>query len=226
MINDNYESYLDNVLDPLVRATKDHKALFSYEIFNEADGMTQGTDFFSDNCPNVATFPQQLSVLQRFVNLASAEIKSIDLNVKVTSSVSQTERLWQYTNEALTEPGSSDPTGTLDYYQAHWYWNYNHPDNPYINNADDRGLDRPIVIGEYNYGNSAGIEPESGTPNQDLSKQLLDLGYAGAWIWDQTSLSQGQVDTVISGASSYSPPIDKAAVEACIQSQNASCYNQ
>lgn len=223
MINSNYQSYLDNVLDPLVRETKDHPALFAYEIFNEADGMTEGTNFFGDNCSG-ASFPQTELALQRFVNRAAAEIKSIDRNVKVSSSISQTARLGPYTNPAMDQAlgGNYVTSGTLDYYQAHWYGSYGHPDNPYQNGADARGLDRPIVIGEFGYG----FEPQSGTPNEDLGSRLLDNGYAGAWVWDQTGLTQGEVATVISGASSYSPPLDQTAIEACINTQNSTCYNQ
>lgn len=221
MINVNYQSYFDNVLDPLVRKTKDHPALFSYEIFNEADGMAIDTHYFESNCPQ-GSYPQSQYTLQRFVNLASAEIKSIDSNVKVTSSVSRTARLGQYTNAELTGKDFSDSSGTLDYYQAHWYWVHQHGDNPYINNAEDRGLDKPILIGEI----GDGVEPESNTATTDLAKNLIEQGYAGVWVWDQNYLSQGQVDTIVSGASSYSPSIDKAAVEACISSQYPNCYSQ
>ena len=201
---DNVHSYIDNVLDPLVRATANHPALFSWEIFNEADGMTEGQDFFRSNCP-LGGYPQSLPTLQKFVNLTAAEIRGIDPNVKITTSVSQTVFLDQYTNEALTSLPGADPNGTLDYYQAHWYHMFNHPSNPYIISAEERGLDRPIVLGEF----GEGEEPETGTPEDQISNALLEQGYAGAWIWSQVTLDGSSIiEEAISGARAFSPPVD------------------
>jgi len=220
MLNVYYESYFDNVLEPLISELRDHPALFAWEIFNEADGMSTGNNFFDSNCP-LGSYPQTNEVLQRFVNLAAARIHAIDPNVKVTTSVSQTALLGQYTNDVLTAPASSDPTGTLDFYQAHWYWAFGHPSNPYLITAQERQLDKPIVMGEFDYG----LEPESGTPPEDLNKALFEQGYAGAWIWDMSFLSESEVETVVAGAVPYSPPLDKAAIEACIASRSPNCYN-
>ena len=219
MLNVNYQSYFDNVLTPLVTELRDHPALFAWEIFNESDGMSTDGNFFEDNCP-ISSFPQTNETLQRFVNLAAARIHSIDPNVKVTTSVSQTAFLNQYTNDVLTSQNFSDPTGSLDFYQAHWYWSFGHPSNPYAITAQDRNLDKPIVLGEFQYG----TEPETQTAPENLSQTLLTQGYAGAWIWDMLSLSESEVETVVSGASSFSPPIDKTAIEACISLKVAPCY--
>ena len=220
--NNNVQSYIDNVLEPLVVSLRDHPALFSWEIFNESDGMTAGgRDFLRSNCPN-GNYPQPLSVLQNFVNQAAGRIQRLDRNVKVTTSVSQFDFLNDYTNATLTSLNSSDPEGVLDYYQAHWYWRFNHPSNPYVITASDRGFDLPLVMGEF----GEGVEPETGTPDSRINSALLNQGYAGAWIWDQTGLPISLINTIISGASSFSPPIDRAAVEECIATRDPSCYNQ
>jgi len=220
MLNVYYQSYIDNVLAPLVTELRDHPALFAWEIFNEADGMSTANNFFNDNCP-LGSYPQSNEALQRFVNLAAARIHAIDPNVKVTTSVSQTALLEQYTNDVLTAPDSADPTGTLDFYQAHWYWAFGHPSNPYQITAQERGLDKPIVMGEF----GAGTEPTSGTVEEDLNAALFEQGYAGAWLWDINGLPDTVVERVVSGAISYSPPIDKAAIEACIMSRSPDCYS-
>lgn len=219
MLNFYYQSYFDNVLTPLVTELRDHPALFAWEIFNEADGMSTQGNFFESNCP-LGSFPQANETLQRFVNLAAAHIHALDPNVKVTTSVSQTALLDQYTNDVLTTQNFSDPTGTLDFYQAHWYWVFGHNSNPYLINAEDRNLDKPIVIGEFDYG----TEPETGTTPENLNQALLDQGYAGGWIWDMSFLSGSEIETVVSGANSFSPSIDKAAIEACISTKAESCY--
>ena len=220
MLNVYYDSYFDNVLEPLVTELRDHPALFAWEIFNEADGMSTGNNFFGDNCP-LGSYPQTNAVLQRFVNLAAARIHAIDPNVKVTTSVSQTALLGQYTNDVLTAPDTADPSGTLDFYQAHWYWGFGHSSNPYEITAQERGLDKPIVMGEF----QDGTEPASGTPPENLNSALFEQGYAGAWLWDMNSLPASVVETVVAGATAYSPPIDKAAIEACILNQAPDCYN-
>lgn len=219
MLNSNPESYIDNVLAPLVSGLKDHPALFAWEVFNEADGMTTDIDFFEEACPN-GSFPQELSTLQSFVNKSAAKIHELDKNVKVTTSVSQPAWLSQYTNEALTSVEGADPTGTLDFYQAHYYWVFDHASSPYSVTASERGLDKPVVLGEFGYGEV----PDTNTPNEELASALFENGYVGSWIWDQNSLTADQVETVISGAASYSPAIDQTAVEACISSQSSSCY--
>jgi len=221
MLNVYYQSYIDNVLAPLVTELRDHPALFAWEIFNEADGMSTGNNFFNDNCP-LGSYPQSNEVLQRFVNLAAARIRAIDPNVKVTTSVSQTALLEQYTNDVLTAPESADPTGTLDFYQAHWYWAFGHPSNPYQITAQDRGLDKPIVMGEF----GAGTEPASGTAEEDLNAALFEQGYAGAWLWDINGLPDTVVERVVEGAISYSPTIDKTAIEACINTRDSNCYRR
>ena len=220
MLNNNPDSYIDNVLAPLVSGLKDHPALFAWEVFNEADGMTEDIDFFAEHCSN-GSFPQELSTLQSFVNKSAAKIHELDKNVKVTTSVSQPAWLNQYTNEALTSVEGADPTGTLDFYQTHYYWLFDHPSSPYSISASDRALDRPIVVGEFGYG----VVPDTNTSNEELSSALLENGYVGSWIWDQNSLTADQVETVITGAASSSPEIDKTAVEACISSQSSDCYN-
>ena len=220
MLNVYYESYIDNVLTPLVTELRDHPALFAWEIFNEADGMSTGNNFFNDNCP-LGSYPQTNETLQRFVNLSAARIHAIDPNVKVTTSVSQTALLGQYTNDVLTAPDTADPTGTLDFYQAHWYWSIGHSSNPYEVTAQQRGLDKPIVMGEF----QDGTEPASGTLPENLSSALFEQGYAGAWLWDLNGLPPSVVETVIAGAAAYSPPINKAAIEACILNRAPDCYN-
>jgi hypothetical protein len=217
MLNNNHNSYLDNALAPLVAGLKDHPALFAWEIFNESEGMTQGTDFFSGHSVCAGDQPEPKWVFQRFVNHAAARIHQIDPNVKVTTSLGHPSHINDFSNGALTSQNFSLAGGTLDFYQVHWY---NGSFNPYTTTEASYQLDKPIVIGEFSYKDDV----ESGTSASALGARIFEQGYAGAWVWDLVSEAV-TANLVIAGANSYSGPIDKAAVENCIQTQESWCYN-
>lgn len=211
MLNQEAQSYIDNALTPLVRGLKDHPALFAWEIFNESEGMAIGSDFFGDpnlqNCS--AGRPQPTQVFQRFVNLAAARIHALDPNVKVTTSVGHPYHLKDYTNQALLSNAYARPSGVLDFYQIHWY---SDDYNPFEKTWSSFGVDRPVVVGEY-----------AVTETQN-ARRLLQNGYAGAWMWAQTSESGAKVSRTIRSGKFCAPRINKAAIETCIRSKSRSCY--
>jgi hypothetical protein len=218
MINTHYQSYFDKALRPLVEGAKDHPAMFAWEIFNESNGMATGKSFFHAY-PDVCSsgYEQSEYSLQRFINLAAAEIHKLDPNVKVTTSVGHPGEVWNYTNDVLTGPLLSDLSGTLDFYQVHWY---EAGDNPFVKTNDEYGLDRPIIVGEFSYRD----DQSSGTSAENLGKKIFEHGYSGAWMWDMAQVPLADVQSVISGAKDYSAPIDKAAIETCIKDKSADCY--
>lgn len=219
MLRDNPQSYINNVLKPLVTATKDHPALFAWEIFNESDGMTIGQDFISSPDSVCTGAPTDLWVFQRFANFSSAAIKSIDKNVRVTSSLGVASRFNTFTNAELTNKSWSLPSGILDFYQLHWY--PNQPEkNPYSNLPSSYGLNRPIVIGEF--------EPTDFTTGTyihkyDLAKKIIQNGYLGAWIWSYATITDpNDANSNIYNASQ--PALNKTAIQACITNKDPACY--
>ena len=211
MLNQHSQSYLDNALAPLVHGLKDHPALFAWEIFNESEGMAVGSSFFGDpNLQNCAVGrAQPTRIFQRFVNHAAARIHAIDPNVKVTTSVGHPHHLKDYTNRLLAGQAFSRPGGVLDFYQIHWY---SEDFNPFLKTAGSYRFDRPIVVGEYE---------ASGEQN---ARRLLKNGYAGAWMWSQTSENDAKVSLTIQSGKVCAPPIHKAAIEACIRNKPSWCY--
>jgi hypothetical protein len=211
MLGEHSQTYLDNALAPLVHGLKDHPALFAWEIFNESEGMAVGTSFFGDpNLQNCAIGREQPTrVFQRFVNHAADRIHAIDPNVKVTTSVGHPRHLKDYTNNRLMGQDFSRPGGFLDFYQIHWY---GEDYNPFTKLSQSYKLDRPIVVGEYG-------------PSEDQNaRALLKNGYAGAWMWSQTSMSHAKTSQTINSGNVCAPRVNRAAVNACIRSKSSDCY--
>jgi len=229
MIEENYNSYINNALLPMVNGLKDHPGLFAYEVFNEPEGAIRGATAAGHFCSDEPGVPGDglsnglsLPGAQRFVNRVAAAIHGADPNVKVTTST-HTDFFDQYSNSTLLSTPGADPNGTLDFYELHFYPSYQNP--PYTTGAFNYNSDRPIVIGEYDLDQVAS-ESFNTVNRRDSISEIINNGYAGAWPW---ALLQGNADDIqdaISDVPNAVRALDTQAVEACIQSQDPSCYNQ
>ena len=229
MIEENYQSYIDKALLPIVDGLKDHPGLFAYEVFNEPEGaiidMTDAGHFCPDeaNVPGDGlSFPLSLEGAQRFVNRVAAAVHTADPNAKVTTAT-HTDFFTAFSNETLTSQEGADDTGTLDFYELHHYPLYQNP--PYTTNAEIYEADRPIIIGEYVLGN---VQQDSlfQVDGEDSITAMIDKGYAGAWPWSLLDDDLGDIDEAISNVPTSETTIDREAVEACIETQDSACYNQ
>jgi hypothetical protein len=171
-------AYINNALIPLVYALKGHPGILCWEIFNEPEGMIAGIGW-TGNYSNGGwtTYPY----IKRFTNLAAGAIHRTDPDALVTTGTHRLTYLApNYTDEALIAAGG-DSSGTLDFYQAHYYTDFTAEQNPFSHSASYYGLEKPIIIGEF----SANIADEY--PSPELPYQLLyAAGYAGAWSWTWT----------------------------------------
>ena len=229
MVEENYQSYIDNALIPIVNGLKDHPALFAYEVFNEPEGaitdMTEAGHFCADeaNVPGKGLFfPLSLEGAQRFVNRVAAAVHEGDPNAKVTTAT-HTDFFTSFSNETLTSQPGADENGTLDFYELHHYPNYDNP--PYLTNVDVYEADRPIIIGEYDLDD---VQQESlfQVEAPDSMSAIIDQGYAGVWPWSLINDNAGRIEEAISNVPASVRAIDRDAIEACIQTQDASCYKQ
>lgn len=212
MLEEEYQSYIDNALTPMVEGVKYHPALLAWEVFNEPEGMSQ-TDYF---CPSATTIATE--TVQNVVNRTAAAIHKIDPHVKVTTST-HTDLFDYYSNATLTSIPGADPTGILDFYELHWY-NTGWQVSPHIVPASDFNADRPIIIGEYDLEDNGAGGPDA----QSSARLLLENGYQGVWPWSLSTGNVAAIESAITEAAPLSTRIDKAAIEACIARGPLQCY--
>jgi hypothetical protein len=177
-VDANRQAYIDNYLTPLVTALKGTPGLYSYEIFNEPEGMAE---------KGWATHRTKQAFINKTVNWLAAAIHSADPNVLVTngsqtfdycSSVSGKTN--NYSDASLRSAGSKQ-NGTLDFYEVHYYTSNGTSNSPFKNAAAHWGLDKKIVMGEFY------ALTQDGTNGPDTYTYLYTNGYNGAWAWQYES---------------------------------------
>jgi hypothetical protein len=172
--NTNRQAYITNYLTPLVTALKGTPGLYSYEIFNEPEGM-----FPSGWSMNKTT---QVAV-QTTINQFAAAIHAADPNTPVTngsqvfqycSNVGSNTNL--YSDTALRAAGGMQ-TGTLDFYEVHYYEQNGTGNSCFTHPASYWNLDKKIVMGEFYAMDTDGVTQDN------TYTSLYNNGYNGAWAW-------------------------------------------
>jgi hypothetical protein len=170
----NRQAYIDNYLTPLVKALKGTPGLYSYEIFNEPEGMGP---------KGWAMYRTTQAAIQKTVNWFAAAIHTADPTVLVTNG-SQTfdycsnisgKSNW-YSDAALRAAGGKQ-NGTLDFYEVHYYTSNGTSNSAFLNAATHWGLDKKLVMGEFFAAATDGVAAN------DLYTNLYSGGYNGAWAW-------------------------------------------
>ncbi len=174
----NRQAYIDNYLTPLVTALKGTPGLYSYEIFNEPEGMGP---------KGWATHKTTQAAIQKTVNWLAAAIHTADPTALVTNG-SQTfdycsavsgKSNW-YSDSALRAAGGKQ-NGTLDYYEVHYYASNGASDSPFTHSATSWGLDKKLVIGEF------AAQATDGVALNNLYTSLYTGGYNGSWAWSYSA---------------------------------------
>jgi hypothetical protein len=181
-VDANRQAYIDNYLTPLVKALKGNPGLYSYEIFNEPEGMTPAGWTVSNGGTSV---PE--SAIQKTVNWLAAAIHTADPTVLVTSSAQTFDycsavsgKTNYYSDSALVAAGGKQ-NGTLDFYEVHYYSSNGTSDSCFLHPASYWGLDKKLVMGEFE------AIPTDGTAANDTYTYLQSNGYNGAWAWSYES---------------------------------------
>jgi hypothetical protein len=177
-VDANRQAYIDNYLTPLVKALKGLPGLYSYEIFNEPEGMSAS---------GWATHRTTQAFINRTVNWLAAAIHDADPTALVTNG-SQTfdycsnvaGKINNYSDASLRSAGGK-MNGTLDFYEVHYYMINGISNSAFKNPASYWGLDKKLVMGEF-YALAT-----DGTAAADIYTYLYSNGYNGAWAWNYTT---------------------------------------
>jgi hypothetical protein len=174
----NRQAYVDNYLTPLVTALKGTPGLYSYEIFNEPEGMSQ-SGWTSGPSKTTEAY------IQKTVNWLAAAIHTADPTALVTNGAQTFDycsngvsgKTNDYSDTALRGAGGKQ-NGTLDFYEVHYYTLNGPSDSCFTYPASHWGLtDKKLVMGEF------AAAATDGTALNDLYTKIYSTGYNGAWAW-------------------------------------------
>ncbi|KAK7466626.1 hypothetical protein BaRGS_00037283, partial [Batillaria attramentaria] len=222
---DKLQSYIDNALIPWVKAVKDHPALGGWDIINEMEGFIKpdvtdpepcfDTTFLQNSGAGWAGATYTAEELLRWISWQVDGIRRADPNALVTagswSQRSQSDN-WSdknlYRDECLTKAGGK-AKGTLTFYSTHCYdWQRKFGDDAvFKHDASDYGLDKPLVIAEFNQARGAGMTIE------EEFNYAYTHGYSGAWSWHANAdgSDTDPTDTQMRGIASIRDKNDQTA---------------
>jgi hypothetical protein len=181
------KAFIDNVLNPVVKAIGNHKALMTWEVFNEPEGMTS-------ECSGWTKKKMSLAKIQKFTNKVAAAIHTANPELLVSTG-SVNIKYQKYWNDAALVEAGGEAKGTLDFFQTHYYPYYqDNAVSPFVNTAAQMattyGYDsKPMIIGEFpasgwkgeTYRSSFAAKTEIST--EECYRKAFDGGYAGALAW-------------------------------------------
>ncbi|KAA1243259.1 T9SS type A sorting domain-containing protein [Aquimarina sp. RZ0] len=179
-----FQAYLDNALIPLVTYIGDHEGLYAWEIFNEAEGMTDQFASHWDGFKEKVTMEE----IQRFINRSASAIRNAQPGIKVTSgalgflsAVDNDEKGYKnyYSDEELFNAGGKED-GYLDLYNIHFYNWAGQEGSPFHNSFESTGLDKPAVIAEYYPDYTFGLQ------GSELGVELMLNRWQGSLVWSWT----------------------------------------
>jgi hypothetical protein len=170
----NRQAYIDNYLTPLVTALKGTPGLYSYEIFNEPEGMGPR---------GWATYRTTQAAIQKTVNWFADAIHAADPNVLVTNGAqtfdycSNVSGKTNYYSDAALRSVGGRQNGILDFYEVHYYTSNGTSNSAFTHASSYWGLDKKLVIGEFAAADTDGVAKDN------LYTNLFTGGYSGAWAW-------------------------------------------
>ena len=178
-------AFITNVLNPVVKAIGNHKALMTWEVFNEPEGMTS---------VGWTTKKLDKAVLQKFTNKIAAAIHTAKPELLVsTGSVNIQYQSWWNDSELIAAGGEAN--GTLDFFQTHYYPYYqNDAVSPFVNAAAQMATtykydNKPMIIGEFPASGwkggtyTASMAAKTQISTEECYRKAFDGGYAGALAW-------------------------------------------
>jgi hypothetical protein len=178
------QAYIDNYLSPLVSAVAGHPGLYGWEVFNEPEGMSN-VAHFTTKSPDGGPGPVIAQAdVQKNINWFADAIHAADPHALVTNGTWTIRATTNpnlplqnyYSDQALLDAGAREG-GVLDFYEAHYYASNGAANSPFLNTAASYGLDKPILIGEFDAFDTDGVVAAN------LYTTLHTNGYAGSLAW-------------------------------------------
>jgi len=197
-------SYLDNALTPMIEAVGTHPAVVAWEVFNEPEGMLEGSGWTA-----VRT---DMKTIQSFVNKVAGRIHQLAPQAKVTNGTKDFSYLNDkngnvnyYRDDRLIESGG-DPLGILDFYQVHYYpAHMGDGMSPFHRPFSYWSLDKPVLIGEFPANGiidtGSGFMASAELRSEEAYQWAFNQGYAGAmsWTWTAHEKKFGSLSTAEPG---------------------------
>ncbi len=147
---DNIQSYIDNVLIPMIQRYEDEPYLLAWEICNEPEWMFENDEHGPQSFDDVQTMHAMFAAAihensERYVTTGSAAPK---WNSPIYDSWGDNEGN-MFSDSALTAAADND-NAYLDFYQYHWYsWQTEWMDSPWTMTTEEYEVDdRPVLVGE------------------------------------------------------------------------------
>jgi hypothetical protein len=172
------DSYVTNYLTPLVTALKGTPGLYSYEIFNEPEGMTAS---------GWSTYRTTEAYVQTCVNQFAAAIHAADPDTPVTNAAVTFQTCSgvsgmanDYSDTALAAAGGMS-SGILNFYEVHYYESNGTQYSCFMHPASYWKLDKKLVMGEFYAATTDGVSQD------DTYTYLYNNGYNGSWAWSYES---------------------------------------
>ena len=181
------DSYIDNVVIPLVQAYPDHPYLFAWEICNEPEWMYTGDAL------------QRGTTRDRVVAFHARVAAAINKNTATPVTTGTAGWQWMsdrggfngklYSDASLQEQ-FDDPDARLDFYQIHYYgWMQNQGASPFDEGDTptfflQEAPDRPVIIGE-----CPGLQTPTGGAIKTVVEEYtsgLANGYQGVFAWSSS----------------------------------------
>jgi hypothetical protein len=177
------ECYIQHALIPLLEQLGSHPAILTWEIFNEAEGMT---DLFGWSKERT-----QMCFIQQTVNLIAGAIHRHAPGVPVSTGawnikvMTDVDGHYNYYRDDRLIGAGKDKDGYLDLYQVHYY-----PEHfagglsPFHQPASYWSVNKPLMIGEFpNKGCSYGLPSLEKKSTEESFLYALKNGYTGCLTW-------------------------------------------
>lgn len=187
-------SYINNALLPMVRELNAHPQLFAWELFNEAENMTEAwfplqKDFYGGEVPSLERLQRVQALMSAAIHKTAKELGQIALVTtgsksmgKYNSDVAGGVNL--YRDDRMIAAADGDVNAVLDFYAPHYYNNENKDGywSPFHRHVSFWQVNKAVVIGEFYIEDLKTSQGEHIEAKQ-LCEKLKENGYAGGWGW-------------------------------------------